>query len=344
MANVTSIRSVVESAIQRASSATGVDFTFLMGTAKRESGYNPAAKARTSSASGLFQFVDQTWLSTLKKHGSKYGYARYADLIQQGSDGKYRVTGDEARKAVLGLKLDPHAASLMAGELASDHASYLRGRVGRSPTSGELYAAHFLGPQGSARLIEAAGASPGRQRRGDVPRRGGANRSIFYREGRAATVSEVYANLTKTAAAARFQPRRPRRRDRPGLRPVRHRPPAGAHPAAGGAGQPDPARLAGRRRRLQPGLEQRRLLGRPDDQLDVLVGNAARAVRRQRRREEQAVGARSMIRSSRRTPGPSLSGVAGWKTSEPLASAQSHSIWVPAFAGMSGRLGVSRLR
>jgi len=199
MAEVTSIRSVVESAIQRASSATGVDFSFLMGTAKRESGYNPAAKARTSSASGLFQFVDQTWLSTLKKHGAKYGYARYADLIQQGSDGRYRVAGDEARKAVLGLKLDPHAASLMAGELASDHASYLRGRVGRSPTSGELYAAHFLGPQGSARLIEAVGSSPGASAAAMFPDAAAANRSIFYREGRAATVSEVYANLTRAA-------------------------------------------------------------------------------------------------------------------------------------------------
>ena len=198
MANVTSIRSVVESAIQRASSATGVDFSFLMGTAKRESGYNPAARARTSSASGLFQFVDQTWLSTLKKHGAKYGYARYADLIQQGSDGRYRVAGDEARKAVLGLKLDPHAASLMAGELASDHASYLRGRVGRSPTSGELYAAHFLGPQGSARLIEAVGNSPGASAAALFPDAAAANRSIFYREGRPATVSEVYANLTRT--------------------------------------------------------------------------------------------------------------------------------------------------
>ncbi|MEJ2815304.1 MULTISPECIES: transglycosylase SLT domain-containing protein [unclassified Caulobacter] len=198
MANVTSIRSVVESAIQRASSATGVDFSFLMGAAKRESGFNPAAKARTSSASGLFQFVDQTWLSTLKKHGAKYGYARYADLIQQGSDGRYRVAGDEARKAVLGLKLDPHAASLMAGELASDHASYLRGRVGRTPTAGELYAAHFLGPQGSARLIEAVGNSPGASAAAMFPDAAAANRSIFYREGRAATVSEVYANLTRT--------------------------------------------------------------------------------------------------------------------------------------------------
>jgi len=200
---VQSIRSVVESAIQRASTATGVDFTFLMGTAKRESGYNPAAHARTSSASGLFQFVDQTWLGTLKKHGAKYGYARYADLIEQGGDGRFRVSGDEARKAVLGLKLDPHAASLMAGELASDHASYLRGRVGRTPTAGELYAAHFLGPQGSARLIEAASSSPGANAAAMFPDAAAANRSIFYRDGRAATVSEVYANLTRTGGAGR---------------------------------------------------------------------------------------------------------------------------------------------
>jgi hypothetical protein len=206
MPAVSSIRNVVESAIQRASSATGVDFTFLMGTAKRESGFNPAAKARTSSASGLFQFVDQTWLSTLKKHGAKYGYARYADLISQGSDGRYRVEGDEARKAVLGLKTDPHAASLMAGELASDHASYLRGRVGRSPTAGELYAAHFLGPSGSARLIEAATASPGASAAAMFPDAAQANRSIFYKDGRAATVGEVYANLTKTAGATRIDP------------------------------------------------------------------------------------------------------------------------------------------
>ena len=91
---VSSIRGVVEAAIQRASNATGVDFGFLMGAAKRESGGNPAANAATSSASGLFQFIDQTWLSTLKQHGAKYGYARYADLITQGSDGRYSVNGD----------------------------------------------------------------------------------------------------------------------------------------------------------------------------------------------------------------------------------------------------------
>lgn len=195
--SVQSIRGVVESAIQRASEATGVDFTFLLGTARRESGNNPRARAQTSSAAGLFQFVEQTWLATLKTHGAKYGYARYASLIHKGQDGRFYVAGQEARRAVMDLRLDPHAASLMAGELASDHASYLRGRVGRDPTAGELYAAHFLGPQGSARLIEAYQRNPGTSAASLFPQAAAANRNIFYRDGRAATVAELYANMTR---------------------------------------------------------------------------------------------------------------------------------------------------
>src|SRR4051812_36953967 len=114
---VESIKGVVEAAIQRASSATGVDFSFLMGTAKRESSLNPSAKAGSSSAAGLFQFVEQTWLAALKAHGPKYGYSRYADLIEKGADGRYRVPGgQDAKQAVMDLRFDPRAASLMAGE------------------------------------------------------------------------------------------------------------------------------------------------------------------------------------------------------------------------------------
>ena len=197
---VQSIRGVVEAAIQRASSATGVDFSFLLGAAKRESGFNPSAHASSSSAAGLFQFVEQTWLSTLKQHGSKYGYARYAELIHQGAGGHYYVQGAEARRAVMDLRLDPHAASLMAGELASDHASYLRGRMGREPTGGELYAAHFLGPQGSAKLIEATRDTPRATAASLFPDAAASNRSIFYRQGRAVSVGELYTNLTSTAS------------------------------------------------------------------------------------------------------------------------------------------------
>ena len=196
------IRGVVEAAIQRASQATGVDFSFLMKTAGRESGMNPGAKAGGSSAAGLFQFVEQTWLSTLKQHGAKHGYARYAELIAKGSDGRFHVAGEEARRAVMDLRLDPHASSLMAGELTADSAAYLKGRTGRTPTAGELYAAHFLGPQGSAKLIEAVQSRPGATAAQLFPDAAHSNKAIFYRDGRAATVGEVYANLTKTAGAA----------------------------------------------------------------------------------------------------------------------------------------------
>jgi len=196
---VQAIRGVVEAAIQRASNATGVDFDFLLRAARRESGLNPNAKAPSSSAAGLFQFVDQTWLATLKRHGAKYGYARYADLIQQEPNGRFFVPGEAARATVLQLRLDPHAAALMAGELASDHAAYLRGRVGREPTAGELYLAHVLGPGGSAKIIEALRHSPAAPAAPLMSEAAQANHGIFYKDGRAATVAEVYADLTHDA-------------------------------------------------------------------------------------------------------------------------------------------------
>lgn len=189
---------LIEGAIRRASERVGVDFDFLIRTAQRESALNPAARARTSSASGLFQFIESTWLATLHRHGADHGYGRLASLIERTPDGGYRVR-DGARREVLDLRFDPQAASLMAAELASDHAAYLRGRIGRDPSGGELYAAHFLGPAGAARLIQAVESNPGQSAAALFPAPAAANRSIFYRSGRAATVQEVYQNLIRTA-------------------------------------------------------------------------------------------------------------------------------------------------
>jgi hypothetical protein len=193
--------SQVETALRRAAATTGVDFNFLLQTARRESGLNAGAQAATSSAAGLFQFVEQTWLSTLKTHGSAHGYARYAELISQGADGRYRVEGAEARQAVMDLRYDPRAASAMAAELASDHAAYLRGRMGREPTGGELYAAHFLGPEGSAKLIEAYQYNPNAPAAAYFPEAAASNRGVFFHDGRARTVAEVYANLNATGGS-----------------------------------------------------------------------------------------------------------------------------------------------
>lgn len=188
----------VEAAIRRASNATGVDADFLVRTARRESAMNPAAKARTSSAAGLFQFIEQTWLGTVKAHGAKHGYGQYSDLIYRGGDGRWRVEGS-ARNVVLDLRFDPQAASTMAAELTASNAAYLRGRSGREPGAGDLYAAHFLGPAGAAQLMEAMDRRPGASAAAIFPEAAAANRSIFYRDGRPATVAEVHANLQRSA-------------------------------------------------------------------------------------------------------------------------------------------------
>ncbi len=193
--------SVVEQAVKQAADVTGVDFEFLMRTAKRESGYDSSAHAPSSSAAGLFQFTEQTWLKVLKRHGSAHGYARYASLIQETGDGKFSVPGGaEAKRAIMDLRYDPHASAVMAGELAGEHAAYLRGRTGREPTSGELYMAHFLGAQGSAKLIEATGDQPGLPAAQLFPEAAAANHNVFFASGRPVSVSELYHNLNRTTS------------------------------------------------------------------------------------------------------------------------------------------------
>ena len=145
-------------AIERASARTGVDFDYLMKTALRESSLNPSAKAGTSSATGLFQFIDQTWLGMVKEHGAEHGLGHYADQISQTKSGRYVVADRQIRREILALRYDAEISATMAAEYTQDSADMLRGTLGREPTGGELYAAHFLGPGGALDLIKAAKA------------------------------------------------------------------------------------------------------------------------------------------------------------------------------------------
>src|ERR1700749_510617 len=109
-------RAHVVAALQNAAAATGSDSRYLLGTAMRESSLKPGAQSSTSSATGLFQFVDQTWLSLGKSHGAKYGLSNRADAIQVGGDGHYRAASDADRQAILDLRKNPQISALMAGE------------------------------------------------------------------------------------------------------------------------------------------------------------------------------------------------------------------------------------
>lgn len=192
----TEIGSRVTGAIQKAARVTGAGFDYLLKTALRESNFDPNLKASTSSATGLFQFIDQTWLSTLKQDGGALGYGRYADAISRTASGRYEVSDPAMRQEIMALRTDPTANAVMAGAFTNRNAAELTDALGRKPTDGELYIAHFLGPSGAARFIRAAAKSPGASAADMFPDAARANRPIFYqRTGQAKSMAEVYKGL-----------------------------------------------------------------------------------------------------------------------------------------------------
>lgn len=184
----------IEQAFDAASSQTGTPFEYLVKTAQRESAMNPAAKAPTSSAAGLFQFIESTWLETIKTEGARLGLGDVADRITV-ENGRYRVEDPAERKAILEMRHDPEIASMMAGALTRRNAGYLSGKLGRDPSVGELYIAHFLGAKGASQLIGLAGSEPDASAAAHFPKQASANKSIFYDRNGARSVAEVYAEL-----------------------------------------------------------------------------------------------------------------------------------------------------
>ena len=197
----------VLAALRSASAKTGLDFDFLLNTAMRESSLNSQAKSKGSSASGLFQFIDQTWLGLVKQFGNRYGLGSYAGAIQQNGAGQYTVASAETKSAILALRQDPEVSALMAGESAKQTKQSLECALGRAVCGGELYAAHFLGPSGARRLIQLSETDPGARADVAFPQAAKGNKAAFYRaDGTAKTVGELYAWVVDRPAVPTAMP------------------------------------------------------------------------------------------------------------------------------------------
>jgi hypothetical protein len=206
-AGLTGLFGGIATAIRKAADVTGASFEYLLATAKMESNFNPQAAAPTSSAKGLFQFIEQTWLGTVKEAGPALGYNGYADAIAKSPSGSYSVSDPATRAAILKLRDDPAIASAMAGVLTQSNSFKLTGLIGRRPTDSELYMAHFMGVGGAAKLIANAQDNPQASGARLFPNAAAANRPIFYEpDGRARSVSDVYADLDRRYAVAANSP------------------------------------------------------------------------------------------------------------------------------------------
>ncbi len=185
----------IYNAISNAAQKTGVNFTYLMENAATESSFNPNAKSKSSSATGLFQFIEGTWMQMVREHGAKYGLGKYADKI--GDDNK--VGDSKTRNEILALRKDPEISSLMAAEFASGNYEHLKTYVGGDIGSTELYMAHFLGANGASGFLNAMKKSPNMAAAYLFPREARANKNVFYdqRTGAPKSMREVYASFDK---------------------------------------------------------------------------------------------------------------------------------------------------
>ncbi|WP_202395806.1 lytic transglycosylase domain-containing protein [Stappia sediminis] len=201
-----SIAARIEHAFQAASTTTGTSFDYLVRTARRESGFDADAKAETSSASGLFQFIESTWLETVRDSGARHGLGHYAEKIKLTASGKPYVEDAGLRREILALRDNVEIASRLAGEFTRKNADYLKEAIGRPPSDGELYIAHFLGAHGAERLINLAEYAPDTPADRIFSDQARANKAIFYnKDGSARTIDEVYGALIRQHAPSSTQ-------------------------------------------------------------------------------------------------------------------------------------------
>jgi hypothetical protein len=182
--------------IRQASLETSTDFGLLMAQAAQESSFRPDAKSSAGSASGLFQFVDSTWLDMVKRFGAKYGVGQLASQIGTDAAGKPTVADPAVKQRILALKNDPALASSLAGEYARLNKGELERALGRPATSADLYMAHFLGAAGATSFLKALDTNGNTSAAALLPEAAANNPGIFYdAAGNARSVASIYRAL-----------------------------------------------------------------------------------------------------------------------------------------------------
>ena len=182
--------------VVRAAQVTNVDPAYMMALADKESSLLPDNKARTSSAEGLFQFVEGTWLQVLRRYGPKHGYAAEAEVIHL-VEGRPAISDGKERERILRLRCDPYLSALMAGKMITTHREILAGKVARDPSFSELYMAHFLGLNGAGRFVALLSDTPDKSAPAAFPRAAKANRSLFFEKREAARAKAKALSLAE---------------------------------------------------------------------------------------------------------------------------------------------------
>ncbi|ARO56228.1 putative transglycosylase [Methylorubrum extorquens] len=174
------IRRHLVQTIVKAAQAVQTDPVLLMAVADKESSFITAVQAKTSSATGLFQFIERTWLGVIRDFGPRYGYEKEAGLIVPDGNDRPSIQDQAERSRILDLRRDPYLSAVMAGEMLKRDAGRIALKIGRELTLGEVYLAHFLGPEDAENFLSQVVDKPTAAAATLLPGPARANRSIFF--------------------------------------------------------------------------------------------------------------------------------------------------------------------
>lgn len=192
------VRQDLVSTIVRAAHETQADPVLLMAIADKESSFATGVNASTSSAVGLFQFVEGTWMKVVREFGPQHGLAREAALIDGPEDGPGVMTAKD-RARILAMRKDPYLSALLASEMLKRDASDIGTKLGRDLTTEEVYLAHFLGPYDAYKFLDKVDSQPKAVAAKLLPKPARANRPIFFarsgRQSKGLSVAEVHKKI-----------------------------------------------------------------------------------------------------------------------------------------------------
>lgn len=194
--------------ITRAAAVVGVDPVYLTALADKESSLSPTAKAPTSSAEGLFQFINRTWLEVVREFGPNHGLQAEAEQIAS-AGGKPVVQDDASRERILDLRCDPYLSAAMAAEMLKRDVDTIQARIGRRLKASEYYLPHFFGLADASRFMKALLASPKQIASRLFPEEAKANRALFYaskgRKAKALSVGDLHRKLDRMMTMRLFR-------------------------------------------------------------------------------------------------------------------------------------------
>lgn len=135
--------------IYEASTITHIDFELLIITAMIESDLGRVTKSSTSSARGIFQYIEPTWLVLIKRYGSRIGQNNYADSIVINTESYLPEIVSDSQftiKDILALRDNTKIASLIkAYQLKNEAKIIAKYKAGQRINATDHYIVHMLG-------------------------------------------------------------------------------------------------------------------------------------------------------------------------------------------------------